>query len=85
MMIEEHGGGKQLARFKVVPRFSTVSLILVSFFAVLASFAALDRNTAAFLMFGAVAVLFAQRTCFECADVLALVRQVLNEYAGKKA
>ena len=45
--VEEHGGGRQMVRFQVNPRFSPVVFACVGFFALLAVLAALDRSRVA--------------------------------------
>jgi hypothetical protein len=45
--VEEHGGGRQMIRFRVRPRFSPVVLVGAAVFGVLAALAALDQSRVA--------------------------------------
>ncbi|UCE47923.1 MAG: glycosyltransferase, partial [Phycisphaerales bacterium] len=58
MAIEEHGGGKQLARFKAAVRFSVVGVLLTLICAGLSVWAFLEGQWLATGMIGAGAVIF---------------------------
>ncbi|MBN2182871.1 MAG: glycosyltransferase [Sedimentisphaerales bacterium] len=58
MAIEEHGGGKQLARFKGLPRFSMFGLILILACASLCAWAFIDKQWIIGSFLGACALIF---------------------------
>jgi hypothetical protein len=70
MLTEEHGGGKQLARFRAWPRSSQRVVAMMLFFSVLPLAAALDGAWAVAFLLGAVALLFALRAFKECAAAM---------------
>jgi len=78
MVSEEHGAGKQLIRFRIWPRCSTVGLIVSLLFAAISIAAAIhqDRNGWAFT--GALSLLLALRAFHECKAAMAIVRRVLQ-------
>ncbi len=82
MTVEEHGGGRQLVRFRIRPKFSFVALLLISIFGAISLLAVLDGAMAAFIIFALITLLFAQRAILECSNVTALARRVLKQYAG---
>ncbi|MEJ7843375.1 MAG: glycosyltransferase, partial [Rubrobacter sp.] len=61
MAIEEHGGGKQLARFRTWPRCSSAGVVVIALFAMLCGGAALDHAWVASAVLGAVAATLALR------------------------
>lgn len=85
MAIEEHGAGRQLARFKVWPRFSAKVLVLILLFAVLSAAAAFDRAWAASAILGAVAVLLPLSTFQECTSAMATVLRTLRRLGVEEA
>jgi ABC-type multidrug transport system fused ATPase/permease subunit/GT2 family glycosyltransferase len=67
LAVEEHGGGKQLGRFRVWPKLWRRGVALIAAFAGLAAGAALDGAwTAAYLLSG-IALLLALYAAYECA------------------
>src|SRR5260370_12211794 len=66
MAVEEHGLGRQLVRFRVWPKPSAVTLVLVSLFCALASWAALDRAWAGATFLAVIAVILPSRLLQEC-------------------
>ena len=80
MAVEEHGLGRQLVRFRVWPKPSAVTLVLVSLFCALASWAALDRAWAGATFLAVIAVILAARLLQECAAATgSLLSPVLAE------
>jgi hypothetical protein len=79
MVVEEHGGGKQLLRFRTWPRWSSAGAVVIALFAVLAGGAALDRAWVAFGILGAVATAFALRALWECSVAAAAVPHVVDD------
>jgi GT2 family glycosyltransferase len=66
MTVEEHGGGKQLLRFRTWPRCSSAGAVVITLFAFLGAGAALDHAWVASGVLGAVAAALALRTLWEC-------------------
>ncbi|PWU25600.1 MAG: glycosyl transferase [Candidatus Rokuibacteriota bacterium] len=73
MAVEEHGGGKQLLRFRIWPRCSRVGLGLVAVFAGLATAAAFDGTWIGAILLGAAAVLIAGSMAHDCAAAMGLI------------
>ncbi|HJQ25700.1 MAG TPA: glycosyltransferase [Blastocatellia bacterium] len=65
MAIEEHGGGKQLARFRLWPKLPKAGLTLAALTAAVAAGAALDGALAPAMVFGAATLLLGLRMFFE--------------------
>ena len=82
MAIEEHGGGRQLVRFRLWPRCSPGGLILILLFGILVTWAALDRAWIASAILGVVTLMLTLRTLQECASATAAVLHVLQEYTN---
>jgi O-antigen biosynthesis protein len=78
MAVEEHGGGKQLIRSRLWPRFSARATILVSMFASLSIWSAVDHAKVASSLLGAIALLMAMRTLFECAATIGASLKALS-------
>jgi GT2 family glycosyltransferase len=70
LAVEEHGGGRQLARIKMWPRFSRVSGIVASISVVLALLAADAQEPVAAILLGGVFAAIAIRTLQECASTM---------------
>lgn len=70
-LIEDHGGGKQLARFRWWPTITSAAPIMTAFFATTALAAGANHAWAASAVLGAVAVGIALRTVLECATAMA--------------
>ena len=81
MMIEEHGGGKQLARFRVRPRVTPTTLILVVLFGAIAAFGVADRAWLAAVLPAAIAICVALRVAAECALSMSTFGMTLAESA----
>ena len=78
MGIEEHGGGRQLVRFRVWPRCTPLGASLVLLFAILAAGAALDEAMAAFAITCGAALLLALQTFAECDAAMAVFYRTLQ-------
>ncbi len=83
MAIEEHGGGRQLVRFRAWPRFSRGGRILALLCAIVATWAALHSAWASSVILGMVTVIFVIRGLQECATAMAAVLHAL-EQAGQE-
>lgn len=78
MAIEEHGAGRQMARFRAWPNFSPVGVGLVVFFAVLAGWAMIDHSWQASGFLGGISLLLALRMLRESALATATLLHVLK-------
>lgn len=78
MAVEEHGGGKQLVRFRAWPRCPKGGVAVTLMFAVLASFAALSHAWIACGILNFVALVFMTHIFRECASAMAAVSSVLK-------
>ena len=87
MAVEEHGMGRQLVRFRVWPKPSTMSITLGLLLCSLAAAAAVDGAWAGAGILASMAVAVAARVVQECAAATgALLMPVLmEERAGKLA
>ena len=84
MAVEEHGGGKQLARFRIWPACSPMGLYLTLPLAVLALAAALEGAGGAALPLGVVALTLAIRTLAECSVATASVLSAVARLEGRE-
>jgi GT2 family glycosyltransferase len=71
MALEEHGEGKQLARFRLWPRLSPLSVCLLAVFVPLAVLAGLDNATAAGAALAGIALAIVVIGLKDCASSLA--------------
>ncbi len=78
--VEEHGAGKQLARFRTWPAYSPVGVVVIALFALLCGGAALDHAWIASAMLGTVAATLALRVLWECSVATAAVLNVLDDF-----
>ena len=78
MAIEEHGAGRQFARFRVWPRSSALGLIPIVLFTALATGAALDGALLACVALSTAAMLLAFRTALECATAMSILLGTLQ-------
>ncbi len=76
--IEEHGGGKQLARFRCWPRFSRGAVALGALFGVLSVVAALDGAWLVGLLLGVVATAVAALAIYDCGVAGGTLAQALE-------
>jgi GT2 family glycosyltransferase len=84
MAVEEHGGGKQLVRFRAWPRLAPVGLILTLLFAILSAGAALDQAWIASIILDAIALLFLLTMFRECAVTMGAVLRVIEPVRIRK-
>jgi hypothetical protein len=78
LAIEEHGGGKQLLRFRTWPVGSLMSLLIALALLTLAVAAELDENQIIALIFGCAAVLTGVRVGVECGGAAGAVRAAIR-------
>lgn len=78
MAVEEHGGGRQCARFRYWPRCSPVSLAVMLLLGVLSTTAFLDGARLAGAILGGAALLFALRSARDCAAGMAALQHCLR-------
>lgn len=76
--VEEHGGGKQLARFRLWPRVAPVATIIMIVLAAMALGAEIDHSWIAFLGLSALAAVLAGWALKECAFAMGAVLHVLD-------
>jgi GT2 family glycosyltransferase len=80
MAIEEHGGGKQLARFRTWPRCSSAGVVVIALFTLLSGGAALDHAWVAAAILGAVAATLALGTLWESSVATTAVLNVVDNF-----
>jgi len=80
MAIEEHGGGKQLVRFRTWPRCSSAGVVIIALFTLLSGGAALDHAWVAAAILGAVAATLALRTLWESSVATSAVLNVVDDF-----
>jgi GT2 family glycosyltransferase len=74
MVMEEHGAGRQLLRFRLWPRFSWESILGIAVFMGLALGAALDQYWIAYDVLAIIALFLVGRTLYEAASAMAALR-----------
>lgn len=79
LAIEEHGGGRQLVRFRTWPRCSSPGVVVIAVFALLCGGAALDHAWVATAILGAVAAALALRMLWECSVATAAILNVVRD------
>jgi GT2 family glycosyltransferase len=79
MAVEEHGAGRQLARFRAWPRCSAGWLFVMLLLAVLAAGAGFDGAQVGCVMLGTTAALLAVRMYRDCAAAMAAVLAALRK------
>jgi O-antigen biosynthesis protein len=84
MAVEEHGGGKQLVRFRTWPKCSSAAIFLTLLFAVLSAAAAVGQAWIACGALNVVAFLFMMRIFKECGAAMTAVTTVLRPLEVKK-
>jgi O-antigen biosynthesis protein len=77
LAIEEHGAGRQLARWRLWPRPSLPAVAAAAVLALLALLAALDRAWVAAAVLGAADALLAWRVARDCGGALASMERAL--------
>jgi len=81
MTVEEHGGGRQLIRFRSSPRFSVFGLTLILMFGGLATAAAIDGALIAFVVLTALALLVTVGAVWEGASSLGAILGSIDDGA----
>jgi GT2 family glycosyltransferase len=84
MGIEEHGGGKQLARFRFWPRVSRFWLGLTLLFTFLSGVAAIDQAWLASVSLSLVGLVMTIRVVRDCAAATTSFLQVLNHHQFRR-
>ncbi|PYS55012.1 MAG: glycosyl transferase, partial [Acidobacteria bacterium] len=83
MAIEEHGGGRQLVRFRTWPSFSMPGIVLILLFALLSMAAALDQLSAVSLILGLGAALLGLFALWDSAVATKLLLSAIEDSADK--
>lgn len=83
MAVEEHGGGKQLVRFRAWPKCSSGAIVVTLLFAALAALAALNHAWITCGVLNFCALLFMAHIFKECASAMAAVNCVLKSTRKK--
>ena len=78
LAIEEHGGGRQLARVKMWPRFSRAAGVIAAIVALLAAIAAFEREYVSAVALAGVFGAICLRAVQECASSMRAVSGSLN-------
>jgi GT2 family glycosyltransferase len=79
MAVEEHGGGKQLVRFRAWPRYSSEGIGTLLLLSALSIWAAFDHAWLAAALLGAVAGMLVFRVLWEGAVTMTTILQALEE------
>jgi O-antigen biosynthesis protein len=79
MVVEEHGSGKQMFRFRVWPTISNAVLLVSAGLLMLAAGAYMDGSPAAFSILTLIAMLLAARAIRECGSATAVFQRALAE------
>jgi ABC-type multidrug transport system fused ATPase/permease subunit/GT2 family glycosyltransferase len=82
MGMEEHGAGRQLARFRIWPRVERSALWALSIFAALAAGAAFGGAPVAAYCLGIMSLLIAGRILYECATAVSTLSLGVKESPG---
>lgn len=82
MTIEEHGGGRQLARFRFAPRWSPLRIGLILLLIILTVLTSLDSSWALVAIFGSIALLLSLRKLEERAMAMGTIQHGLNSLKG---
>jgi hypothetical protein len=82
MTVEEHGGGRQLIRFRLTPRLSISWFVITAGLMVLATGAALDRAWPVAAVMGALAVVLAVWGVLETGASMSSSRAALLTFDG---
>jgi hypothetical protein len=85
LAIEEHGGGKQLVRFRTWPKFWGLAVAVDVVFAILAALAAFEQAWPAFIVLALIVGLIAFRLFQEAAAAEAAILYTIEDRVKKKA
>jgi hypothetical protein len=83
MVIEEHGAGRQLIRFRIWPRFSSAGIALILLFALLSAAAALDHVWGVSFILGLVGALLGLLASRDSAVAEGALLSAVEELEGK--
>jgi O-antigen biosynthesis protein len=78
MTVEEHGGGKQLFRFRVWPKWPKPGVLAIVFIAALSVAAYIDQEWLVSSLFAACSALIAFRALRESSSAIAIIEHVLS-------
>lgn len=81
MALEDHGAGRQLARFQLWPTFSKAALLVTALFLVLALAAAMSGETMAAVLLVVLGGVPAVRSFHECNVASGVVRQAVRRFS----
>jgi hypothetical protein len=84
MTIEEHGGGKQLIRFRCWPRFQMKALAIGLLIALLSVAAAFDGAAIATVLLALASAVVVLRLAQECAVSMGTIVNTLDDRAGAR-
>ncbi len=84
MTVEEHGGGKQLLRFRAVPKFGAAAWGTMLSVAALAAAAALDQAWIAGALLGVFGALFLGRAVAEFSDTASSLKRALQQLGADR-
>lgn len=84
MAVEEHGGGKQLVKFRTWPRCYTAGVVLTLLFAALSAAAAMAGAWVACGVLNLMAFLFMIRIFKECASAMSAIIRVVGPAGSEK-
>jgi GT2 family glycosyltransferase len=82
LLVEEHGSGRQLARFRVWPHCPPRAMLPAAMLAAVAAVAAADGARAAAVLFAAAAAVVVARAAYECAAATGAVVSALVPARG---
>ena len=83
LAVEEHGGGKQMLRFRVWPTFSPTGLAISCMFAALAIGAALQNSWVTTSFLGSFAIISTWSLMEGCSKAKATIERALQKMEGK--
>jgi hypothetical protein len=79
MAVEEHGGGRQLVRFRTWPRSSRIGLVFTPLCAILAAWATIDRVWASSMVLWVITLMLGIRGLQQCATAMAAILHALKQ------
>jgi hypothetical protein len=83
-VIEEHGRGRQMLRFRLTPNFKIRRTWIIGAFMFFAILAARDLAFGAIFVLGSITSFLALRTLKKCAYSKAAILQVLESLGGQR-
>jgi len=82
LVIEEHGGNRQLVRLRVWPMGFPPALVMASLFALMAAVAVLDMEWVAWAALNLPAILLLARMFYECGTAIAVILNAIPATLG---